>query len=87
MMNRLPPSWIAIVAVAAAVAVLVVLITPALDELPSTSPHVLAKVFLAPAGGIYLPPNGISPRHGIEVVVTAAWAGADLLSYTCTRLC
>lgn len=86
-MNRLPPSWIATIAVVAAIAVLVVLITPAPDELPSTGPHALIKIFLAPAGRIYLLPTGISPRYGIEMGVTVAWAGVDLLSYTCTRLC
>jgi hypothetical protein len=86
-MNRLSQSWIATIAVVAAVAVLVVLITPAPDELPSTGPHALTKIFLAPAGGIYLSPNGISARHGIEIGAIVAWAGADLLSFNCTRLC
>jgi hypothetical protein len=86
-MNRLPPSWIATIAVFAAIAVLVVLITPAPDELPSTGPHALTKIFLAPAGGIYLSPNGTLSRRGIETGVIVAWAGADLLSFNCTRLC
>lgn len=86
-MNHLPPSWIATIAVFAAIAVLVVLITPAPDELPSTGPHALTKIFLAPAGGIYLSLNGSSPRHGIEMRVIVAWAGTDLLSFNCTRLC
>jgi len=88
LMNGFPPSCIAIIGVIAAVAVLVVLITPASDELPSIGPHALAKIFLAPAGRTDLSPNGISTSsHAIEMRVFAAWGGVDLLSYTCTRLC
>ena len=86
-MNRLSPFWISTIAVLAATAVLVVLITPAPDELPSTGPHALMKIFLAPAGRIDLSPNAVSPRHANEIGVIVAWAGVDLLSYTCARLC
>ena len=86
-MNRFPAFFVATIAVIAAVAVLVVLITPAPDELPSTGPHALAKIFLAPAGRIHLSPNAISTHYAVEVGVVTAWAGIDLLSYTCTRLC
>ena len=86
-MHRLPPFWIATIAVLAATAVLFVLITPAPDELPSTGPHALMKICLAPAGRIYLSSSDLSPRHGIEAGVIAVWAGVDLLSYTCARLC
>lgn len=86
-MNRLPAFCVATIAVIAAVAVLVVLITPAPDELPSTGPHALAKIFLAPGGRIDLALNAISTRYVVEVGVVIAWAGVDLLSYTCARLC
>jgi len=86
-MNRLPRSCVAMIAVVAAVAVLVVLVTPAPDELPSTGPHALAKIFLAAADGVDLLPTGISSGHSLEMGINAAWAGVDLLSYTCARLC
>jgi hypothetical protein len=87
MMNRLPLSFVAMIAVIAAVAVVVVLVTPAPDELPSTGPHALAKIFLAAAGGIDFLRTGISSGHSLEMGINAVWAGVDLLSYNCTRLC
>jgi hypothetical protein len=87
MMNRLPRSCVAMIAAVAAIAVLVVLVTPAPEELPSTGPHALAKIFLAAAERIDLLPTDISSGHSLETGINAVWAGVDLLSYTCTRLC
>jgi hypothetical protein len=79
--------WTAMFAILAAAGILFVLITPAPDELPTTGPHALNKVFLPPSDAMYLLPHGISPTHGTVLAPVVASAGIDLLSLTCTRLC
>ena len=85
-MNRFPKLLIAAVAIIAAVGILVVLITPAPDELPSTGPHAINKLFLPASNPIYLAHSLIwTARAKIEFAVI--YSGVDLLSLACTRLC
>jgi hypothetical protein len=86
-MNRLPKFWTATFAILAAVGILVVLITPAPDELPSTGPHALNNVVLQSPNVLYLLPSDILSHHGIALGTPLASASIDLLSLTCTRLC
>ncbi|HJT69724.1 MAG TPA: hypothetical protein VJ731_05965 [Terriglobales bacterium] len=86
-MNKIPKSWIAIVALVAAFGVLFVLISPAPDELPSTGPHALNKIF-ALAASYYSPlaPEILTnPQH--QLVIHVNLTCDDLISLTCARLC
>lgn len=85
-MHRLPKFWIAAVAVAAVIAILFVLITPAPDELPSTGPHSLTKLFVPVSGSLYLGDSPLFASH-FEIVFPVVSAGVDLVSLTCSRLC
>lgn len=85
-MNRLPRFLIAIVAVAAAIGILFVLITPAPDELPSTGPHSLIKSFVPISGSIYWSDSPLLDGR-VEMAFLVVLAGIDLLSLTCRRLC
>src|SRR6201984_1081938 len=82
--HRLSRSWIRTFAVVAAIGILVVLITPAADELPTTGPHALVKVFLPSANPIYLLPLGVPPKPVVSFALLTASANVDLLSLTCT---
>jgi hypothetical protein len=85
-MNRLPRFSIAAIAVAAAIGILFVLITPAPDELPSTGPHSLIKLFVPISDSIYLsdsPPFASRVEMEFLVVLVSIY----LLSLTCSRLC
>jgi hypothetical protein len=67
--------------------VLVVLITPAFDELPSTTPHsqlltVTLAVSVVPSL-LHLAFSGL--RH--EPISARLLSGSDLLSLNCSRLC
>lgn len=85
-MNRFPKFLIAAVAIVAAVGILVVLITPAPDELPSTGPHGINKLFLVASEPIYLAHNLVAtPRAEVELVVICT--GVDILSLACSRVC
>lgn len=85
-MHRLPKFWIAAVAVAAVIAILFVLITPAPDELPSTGPHSLTKLFVPVSDSIYLSDSPLFASH-FEIAFPVVSAGVDLVSLTCSRLC
>jgi len=85
-MNRLPKFLIATVAVAAAIGILFVLITPAPDELPSTGPHSLVKLFLPISDSIYLSDSPLFDSR-VEMAFVIVFVGIDLLALTCTRLC
>jgi hypothetical protein len=86
-MHRIPKSWIAVVAIIAAVGVLFVLITPAPDELPSTGPHSLEKAFLAiftNFGPLSLEIFSETQLHFVSLVPLSR---DNLISLTCVRLC
>jgi len=85
-MHRLPKFLIAAVAVTAVIAILFVLITPAPDELPSTGPHSLAKLFIPVSDSLYLCESPVFTSH-VEMGFLVVFAGIDLLSLTCSRLC
>ena len=85
-MNRLPKFLIAAVAVAAAIGVLFVLITPAPDELPSTGPHSLIKLFVLISDPTYLSDSRLVASP-VEMKFLVFGGGIDLLSLTCSRLC
>jgi len=85
-MNRLPKFLIATVAVAAAIGILFVLITPAPDELPSTRPHSLIKLFLPISDSICLSDSPLFDSR-VEMTFLMVFAGIDRLALTCTRLC
>jgi hypothetical protein len=79
--------WIAVVALIAAIGVLVVLITPALDELPSTGPHSLNKTFSLVSS--HFSPLSLEILSGLRLqfsLITPMSRG-NLLSLTCARLC
>ena len=84
-MNRIPKSWVAVIAVLAAFGVLFVLITPALDELPTTGRHALVKVLPPTSIAIYL---SLKPllSHRSEVQFGTVLTTTDLLAVLCTRL-
>ena len=86
MMNRLPKFLIAVAAIAAAVSILVVLISPAPDELPSTGPHSLTKLFVPSPNPIYVANSFVSDDR-VRIELVAISAIVDLLSLTCSRLC
>lgn len=84
-LGRLPKSAVALLA---ALGVLVVLITPAFDELPSTAPHsqhlpVTLAVSVVPSLLLHVVFSGL--RH--EPVSARLVTGSDLLSLNCSRLC
>ena len=85
-MNRLPKSLIAAVAVVAVIGILFVLITPAPDELPSTGPHSLTKLFVPVSHSIYWSDSPLFASR-VEVEFLVVFAGIDRLSLTCIRLC
>jgi hypothetical protein len=83
-MGRFPKSAIALLA---ALGVLVVLITPAFDELPSTAPHTMhhtitLSVSIVP---LLLHTAFHGPIH--ETETAKLLGGADLICLNCTRLC
>jgi len=74
------------IVVLCATAVLVVLITPAFDELPSTLPHGVHSVLLPATSHVFV------PLLAVEVVWSVLGSphfvsGHDLLSLNCTRIC
>ena len=85
-MHRLTKFLIAAVAVTAVIAILFVLITPAPDELPSTAPHSLAKLFVPVSDSFYLFDGLVFTSH-VEMGFLVVFAGIDVLSLTCSRLC
>jgi hypothetical protein len=86
-MKGIPKFWIAAVAIVAAVGVLVVLITPAPDELPTTGPHAVHKIFFPVSEPLNLPSSEMSAHVQISSRALASRAGGDLLALTCSRLC
>lgn len=85
-MHRLPKLLIAAVAVTAVIAILFVLMTPAPDELPSTGPHSLAKLFVPVSDSIYLRDSPLFTSR-VEMGFLVVFSGIDLVSLTCSRLC
>jgi hypothetical protein len=83
--NRIPKSWVAVIAVLAAFGVLFVLITPALDELPTTGPHALVKVLPPTSVAIYLPFKPLLSDRS-EAQFGTLLTTTDLLAVLCTRL-
>lgn len=83
--NRIPKSWVAVIAILAAVAVLFVLITPAPDELPTTTPHALGKVLPPTSVSVFLPLEPLL-ASGCEVRLSAPLTTTDLQAALCTRL-
>jgi hypothetical protein len=75
------------VAVLAAIGVLFVLITPAPDELPSTGPHSLNKVFTSLASYFNPLPPEIFTGPQLHLAVFTSLTHEDLLLLTCVRLC
>jgi hypothetical protein len=78
--------WISVVALVAAIGVLVVLITPAPDELPSTGPHSLNKTFSLLSSHFSPPSLDILSCLRLQFSLTTPLRG-NLLSFTCARLC
>ena len=85
-MHRLPKFLILAVTLAAVVAILFVLITPAPDELPSTRPHSLTKLFIPVSVWICLSDSPLVTSR-VEMTFPVVSPGIDLLSLTCSRLC
>jgi hypothetical protein len=75
------------IALLAALGVLVVLITPAMDELPTTAPHSMHHtIALSVTSTVFLPKILLQQRiHG--TMLARLVNGADLISLNCTRLC
>lgn len=82
---RIPKSWVAAIAILAAVAVLFVLITPAPDELPTTTPHALVNVLPPTSVSVFLPLEPLL-SDGSEVRLSARLTTPDLQAALCTRL-
>jgi hypothetical protein len=73
-MNRLPKFLIATLAVGAAIGILFVLIAPAPDELPSTGPHSLIKLFVPISDSIYLSDSPLfDSRVEMALLVVFCW--------------
>jgi hypothetical protein len=85
--NRLPKSWIAVVAVIAAIGVLFVLITPAPDELPSTGPHSLNKAVLLIVSGFAPMTLAIYTEARSRLTLARPVIFGNLLFLICTLLC
>ena len=84
-MNRVPKSWVAVIAILAAFAVLFVLFTPAPDELPTTGPHALVNITPPTRVAIYLPTKlQLSDRS--EIPFSTTLTTNDLLAVLCIRL-
>lgn len=83
-LGRWPKSAIALLALTG---VLVVLITPAFDELPTIAPHTqhLGITFAVSVVPSLLQAAFSGRRH--EPVSSHPFGGADLLSLNCSRLC
>jgi len=79
--------FIKIVALLAAVGVLVVLITPAPDELPSTAPHSLHHVIALSVTSLAFEAKISLHEHVHESHLIRLLSGVDLISLICTRLC
>jgi hypothetical protein len=75
------------VAVIAAVGILIVLITPAPDELPSTGPHALDKTFALTLSHFTPPDYEILGTLLLQFGFYPAPYRGSLLALTCTRLC
>lgn len=86
-MTGIPRSWIAVVAVIAAMGILIVLITPAPDELPSTGPHSLDKTFALTLSHFSPPAYEILGTLLLQVGFHLAAYRGSLLALTCSRLC
>ena len=86
-MNQRRNFWIVVVALIAALGVLVVLITPAPDELPSTGPHSLNKTFALVSSHFTLPSSQILSGLLSQFSLIAPWNRDNLISFTCARLC
>ena len=84
-MNRVPKSWVAVIAILAAFAVLFVLFTPAPDELPTTGPHALMNITPPTAVAIYLPTKLLLSDRS-EISFSTTLTINDLLAVLCTRL-
>lgn len=80
-------SWIAVVAVIAAMGILIVLITPAPDELPSTGPHSLNKTFALTLTHFSPPVYEILGTLLLQFGFHPAVHRGNLLAFTCSRLC
>lgn len=84
-MHQAPKSWVRVIAIVAAFGVLFVLITPGLDELPTTGPHALLKILPRMSVFIYLPLNPLLSDPS-EVQFSPPSTANDLLAVLCTRL-
>src|SRR5690349_10654594 len=80
-------SWLAVVAVIAALGILIVLITPAPDELPSTGPHSLNKTFALTLTHFSPPVYEILGTLLLQFGFHPAVHRGNLLAFTCSRLC
>jgi hypothetical protein len=76
-----------VAAIAAAVCVLAVLITPAPDELPSTPAHAFHYAFFFPAAVASLEAPIRLASELLTSVGPMIHSGTELLSLTCTRIC
>ncbi len=83
-MGRLSKSAIVILA---ALAVCAVLITPALDELPSALPRVLHHAIALPVTNASVDWRADAAGYQPSVSVAVHASPADLLSLMCARLC
>lgn len=84
-MHQAPKSWVRVIAIVAAFGVLFVLISPALDELPTIGPHALLKILPPTAVSIYLPLNSLLSDRS-EAQFSPPLSSNDLLAVLCTRL-
>jgi len=83
--NRVPQSWVAVIAILAAFAVLFVLISAAPDELPTMGPHALVNGAPPTFVAIYLPAKRLLSDRS-EVQFSTPLPANDLLAVLCTRL-
>jgi hypothetical protein len=75
------------VALLAVLGVLVVLITPAMDELPSTAPHSLHHTIALSVTSIVFLPKILLHERIDGTTLARLLSGTDLISLICTRLC
>jgi len=86
-MSRIPRFWIACCAIIAIVGITFVLITPAPDELPSTGPHGVVKVFVLASVTVFLQPFQTRTAGDLDFSRLLFKHSMDLSSLTCSWIC
>jgi hypothetical protein len=77
----------ALIAVLIVLAVFAVLVSPAPDELPGTTPHLMPHALMFAFVLLSLPNTIRSATERLAMSLPSPSPGADLLTLQCTRLC